>query len=143
MLSGCHYVIDHVIDSLGPFRLASIKCAVYVATRRFQVNVPFMCTLLHNWLSPACDYSYLHVPVVASTLPRFMSHPLHTVLPSTPPLDKLVADVVLGDATPLKKGNTVLHQYTWSPKLERDIKEEIFRRACIRGAPQKVLLIKA
>jgi hypothetical protein len=54
---------------------------------------------------------------------------LHTVLPSTPRQDELVAGVVLGDESPLpRNGNAILYQYAWSAEQEIEVKKEIFSR---------------
>jgi hypothetical protein len=60
---------------------------------------------------------------------------LHTLLPSTPRLDQLVAEVVLVDRSPLPvNGKTVLYRYAWPTELRTEVKNEIVGMVCRKVA---------
>jgi hypothetical protein len=58
--------------------------------------------------------------------------PLHTIVPSTPRLDKLVAAVVLGECSPfpVNEEGTILFQYRQATGLE-ELKLEIGNMVCL------------
>jgi hypothetical protein len=65
---------------------------------------------------------------------------LHTVVPSTPGLDRLVAAVPLEGYRifPVKEG-TILYEYAWSNELE-EVKKEVFRMVCSKKSFPGILL---
>src|SRR5688572_8343119 len=94
---------------------------------------------LYKWSSRTCQSSSATLKFLAPRVPCVYFMSLYTILPSTPRLDELVAAVVLGDQSPLPTdGNAVLYQYTWPKEQEVAAKEEVFRRACTRGAPLRI-----